>query len=103
MREWKYQYCRDCADGNCDMRITDEVICDYYKPKPQTNADYITSSIDAFAKFMSEHAACHEFKCPAKRSYIREDGCHDDCTMTEENCVEAWCIWLTSGVENVER
>ena len=76
---------------------------DKWQTMKQTNADYITSSIDAFAKFMSEHAVCHEFKCPAKRSYIREDGCHDDCTMTEENCIEAWRIWLNSGVENVER
>ena len=41
---WKH--CRDCAESNCEIRIDDEVICDHYKPKPQTNADRIRTMSD---------------------------------------------------------
>lgn len=41
-----FRHCRYCAVENCVMRITDEVICDHYKQKKQTNADRIRSMTD---------------------------------------------------------
>ena len=38
-----FQHCRWCAVEDCALRITDEVVCDHYKPKPQTNHDVLVS------------------------------------------------------------
>ena len=41
-----FKHCRWCAVEDCALRITDEVVCDHYKPNPQTNADRIRSMTD---------------------------------------------------------
>lgn len=81
MSEWKYQYCRDCVDGNCDMRITDEVICENYKPKPQTNADRIRAMTDEeLAEFIGDDAM-HDI-CP--------NDCQDDLDRPCKVCALGW-------------
>ena len=41
-----FMHCRHCAVENCPMRIVDDVICDHYKAKHQTNADRIRQMSD---------------------------------------------------------
>ena len=35
-----FRHCRHCAVEDCPMRISDEVICDHYKPKINANNEH---------------------------------------------------------------
>lgn len=53
MSMWKH--CRDCVVEDCSVRIVDDVICDHYIEKPQTNFDRLQAmSINEFATWLTD-------------------------------------------------
>ena len=52
-----FKHCRWCAVEDCALRITDEVVCDHYEQRQQTNADRIRSMTDEeLANFLMDVA-----------------------------------------------
>ena len=52
-----FKHCRWCAVEDCALRITDEVVCDHYEQRQQTNADRIRAMSDEeLAEFISGKA-----------------------------------------------
>ena len=81
-----FKHCRHCAVENCAMRIVDDVICDHYKPKPQTNYDKICAkSVEEMAKYMGDVQTWGG--CPNHGAR--------NCT---ENCADCWLDWLKQEV-----
>ena len=80
--------CKACIHKNICRRS-----CDDYCPNlnPQTNADRITSNVEALAKFIVEIADCHE--CEEMHGFRMCDA------APEKACEDCWAGWLRQEVE----